>query len=183
MVNNLTPEYIRGPIPEPQSAHYSLLNQNILGRIKARTEKFKSTFYTNFQSEWNILDHEIRLSSSVAVFKKKLISNIRPSAKSTFGIHHPIGLSYLTQVRLGLRKLCFHKFRHNFGAERRNLLAGFVELIQPYLYTNLPNEVLAHLLLYGDKDLPNSLNRKIIELTLHYIHTTGRFNSISTHLT
>ena len=67
--------------------------------------------------------------------------------------------AYLTQLRVGLSKLCFHKFRYNFGdsikpmspindgiettehflllchafeAERRNLLAGVFELLQPY---------------------------------------------------
>ena len=65
---------------------------------------------------------------------------------------------------------------HAFETERRNLLAGVFELLQPYGYTNLSNEVLTQLLLYGDKDLPNSLNRNILDLTLQYIHTTGRFN-------
>ena len=31
-------------------------------------------------------------------------------------------------------------------------------------------------LLYDDKDLPNSLSRNILDLTLQYIHTAGRFN-------
>ena len=202
MINNLTPEYTRDPIPEPQPAHYSLRNQDVVGRIRARTEKFKFSFYPNCLAEWNELDHEIRHSPSVAIFKKKLISIIRPPAKSTFGIHDPIGLSYLTQLRVGLSILCFHKFKHNFGdsinpmcpsndgiestehflllcqsfeAERRNLLAAVFELLQPYGYTNLPNEVLTQLLLYGYKDLPNNLNRNIIGLTLQYIRTTGRF--------
>ena len=55
-----------------------------------------------------------RLAPSVAVFKKKLLSIIRPPAKYVFGIHDPIGLSYLTQIRVGLSRLKFHKFRHNF---------------------------------------------------------------------
>ena len=123
-------------------------------------------------------------------------------AKSVFGIHDPIGLSYLTQLRVGLSKLCFHKFKHNFRdsinpmcptndgiettehflllcrsfeVERRNLLARVFELMQPFGYNDLSNEVLAQLLLYGDKDLPNDLNSNILELTLHYIHSTGRF--------
>ena len=39
---------------------------------------------------------EVRLVPSVAVFKKKLLSIIRPPAKSVFGIHDPLGLSYLS---------------------------------------------------------------------------------------
>ena len=82
--------------------------------LKDTTEKFKSSFYPNCLSEWNKLDPELRLSPSVAVFKKKLSSIVRPPAKSSFGIHDPIGLPYLTQLRVGLSKLNFHKFKHNF---------------------------------------------------------------------
>ena len=65
-------------------------------------------------AEWNELDPEIRLAPSVGIFKKELISIIRPPATSVFEIHDAIGLSYLTQLRVGLSKLCFHKFKHNF---------------------------------------------------------------------
>ena len=202
MENNLTPEYTRDRIPEPQPAHYSFRCQDVIGRIRARTQKCKSSFFPTCLDEWNELDHEIRLSPSVAIFKKKLISKIRPPVKSTCGIHDPIGLSYLTQLRVGLSKVCYHKVKHTFGdsinpmcpsndgiettehclllcqpfeAERRDLLAGVFRFLQPHGYTNLLNEALTQLLLYGDKDLPNNLNRNIIELTLQYIQKTGRF--------
>ena len=35
-------------------------NQDVIGRIKARTEKFKSSFYPHCLAEWNDLDPEIR---------------------------------------------------------------------------------------------------------------------------
>ena len=98
MINNLTPGYTRDSISEPQLAHYSLRNQDVIGRIRTRTDKFKLSFYPNCLAEWNELDHEIRLSPSVAIFKKKLLAKIRPPARSNFGIHDPIGLSYLTQL-------------------------------------------------------------------------------------
>ena len=47
-------------------------------------------------------------------YLKKFLSIIRPAAKSVFGIHDPKGLSCLTQLRVGLSKLNFHKFKHNF---------------------------------------------------------------------
>ena len=87
---------------------------DVIGQLKARTEKFKSSFYPNCLSEWNKLETELRQALSVAVFKKKLLSIIRPPAKSVYGIHDPEGLSYLTQLRVGLSKLNFHKFKHNF---------------------------------------------------------------------
>ena len=74
----------------------------------------QTSFYPNGISEWNRLDSEIRLAPSVAAFKKKLLSIIRPTAKSLFGIFCPIGLNYLLQIRVGHSKLNFHKFEHNF---------------------------------------------------------------------
>ena len=103
-MNNQTPAYLMGPIPILQQSHYPLRNRDVIGRIRARTEKFHSSFYPDCLAEWNELDQEIRLAPSATSFKKKLTSKIRPSASSVFGIHDPIGLSYLTQIRVGLSK-------------------------------------------------------------------------------
>ena len=113
-VNNLSPEYTVGPIPPLHQSQYCLRKQDVIGRLNARKEKFKSTFYPNCLSEWNKLEPELRRVPSIAVFKKKLLSIIRPPAKSVYGIHDPKGLSHFTQLRFGLSKLNFHKFKHNF---------------------------------------------------------------------
>ena len=177
--------------------------QDAVGRIATRTEKFNSSFYPNCIQEWNTLDPEIRLAPSVTVFKKKLLSIIRPTAKSVFGIHDPLGLSYLSQLRVGLSKLNFHKFNHNFkdtlnplcptndgiedtehflllcpsfDIQRSDLLAEISQLLQPFVQVNnLSNIVLIKLLLYGDKDFSDSINKSILQLTINFIHKTGRF--------
>ena len=131
---------------------------------------------------------------SIAAFKTKLLSKIRPLPKSFFQIHDPTGLSYLTQLRVGLSKLNFHKFKHNFrdtinpmcptndGIEdmehflllcpslevpHRDLLAGVSTLLRPPGHTDLSNEFLMQILLYGDEDFPDSLNKDILLLTLY----------------
>ena len=75
----------------------------------------------------------------------------------------------------------------SFEAERRNLLTRVFQLLRPYGYIDLSNEVLAQLLLYGDRYLPNDLNRNILELTLQYIHANVRFKItlelVNRHLT
>ena len=93
--------------------------EDAIGRPRATTEKFQSRFYPNCISEWNKLDPEVRLSPSVTEFKTKLLSLIRTPAKSVFGIHEPIGLPYLSQIRVGLSlsTLNFHKFYHNFNTK------------------------------------------------------------------
>ena len=204
IINNFTPSYTRDPIPALYRSQYSLRRQDaVVGRIVTRTEKFNSSFYPNCIQEWNTLNPEIRLAPSVAVFKKKLLSIIRPPAKSVFGIHDPLGLSYLSQLRVGLSKLNFHKFKHNFkdtlnplcptndgiedtehflllcpsfDVQRRDLLAEISQMLQPFVQiNNLSNIVLIKLLLYGDKDLSDSINKSILQLTINFIHKTGRF--------
>ena len=51
MINNLTPICTEDPIPSLQQLQYSLRNQDVIGRIKAGTEKFKSRFYPHCLSE------------------------------------------------------------------------------------------------------------------------------------
>ena len=78
IANNLTPDYARDPIPPHQQFQYFLPRRDVIGQIRARTEKFKASFHPHCLSEWNKLKPEIRLAPSVAVFKKKLLSIIRP---------------------------------------------------------------------------------------------------------
>ena len=204
-VNNLAPKYTLDPIPPPHRSQYYLRNQSVIEQLNARTEKFKLSFYPNCLSEWNKLEPELRLAPSIAVFKKKILSIIRPPAKSVYGIHDPKGLSYLTQLRVGLSKLNFHKFKHNFrdtinpmcptsdgiedtehflllcpsfDIQRQDLLAGIVELLRPFVsITDFSNDALTQLLLYGNQELSYDLNKNILKLTLRFIHESGRFDS------
>ena len=56
------------------------------------------------------------------------------------------------------------------------LMSSFLRFLHILQITDLSNDVLVQLLLYGDQDLSYDLNRKILELTLRYIHETGRFD-------
>ena len=114
IINNLTPDYTKDPIPPLTQSHYVRHNQDVLGRIRTWAEISRSSFYPHCLSEWNGLDPGIRVTPSAGVFKKKLLSIIRSPVKSFFGIHDPTGLSYLTQFRVGLSKLNCHKFKCNF---------------------------------------------------------------------
>ena len=80
-----------------------------------RTERFKSTFFPSCSCNWNQLDPNIQNSSSIEVFKRALLSFIRPKPANVYRIHHPRGLKLLTRLRLGLSHLREHKFRHNFN--------------------------------------------------------------------
>ena len=65
----------------------------------------------------------------------------------------------------------------SIDAQLRDLFAGIVELIRPFRQiTGLSNGSLTQLLLYGDQDLSDEPNRNILEVTLRFIHETGRFD-------
>ena len=64
----------------------------------------------------------------------------------------------------------------SFDTQRRDLLAGVLALVRPFRLTNPSNEVLTQLLMYGNEDFPDEINRNILKLTLQFIHETGRFD-------
>ena len=63
----------------------------------------------------------------------------------------------------------------SFDTQRRDL-AGVLALVRPFGLSKPSNEVLTQLLMYGNKDFPDEINRNILELTLRFIHETGRFD-------
>ena len=71
----------------------------------------------------------------------------------------------------------FLLFCPSFDVQRRDLLAGVSQLVRPFVQIDsLSNVVLVKLLLYGDKDLSEKSNENILELNLHFIHKSGRFD-------
>ena len=65
----------------------------------------------------------------------------------------------------------------SFDVQLQDHLAEIVELLRPViLIADLSNDALTQLLLYGDHDLSNDLNRSILELTLRFVHNIGRFD-------
>ena len=191
-VKGLSLEYTSDPIPLPQYSQYNLRKQSSGGRITARTDRIQFSFYPSCTSEWNKLEPEVRLVSSPTNFKNMLLSRVCPSANAVFGIYDPIGLSYLTQLIVDLNNLNLHKFQHKFkdtlspmcpasdgvedvehfllqclafAAQRQDLLPKVAELLHPFPnFTNLSTEALVQLLAYGDNDLPDDLNRTILQL-------------------
>ena len=64
----------------------------------------------------------------------------------------------------------------SFVAQRQDILAKVTDLLRPYTNLfDLSNAALVQLVLYGDNDLPNDVNRTILELNLHFVSEPGRF--------
>ena len=202
-LNKITPDYTRYPIPQLKMVPYSFRKEDVVGQIRARTSKLKSSFYPHCLSDRNKLDRSITSSSLLSNFNIKLLKLIHPLPKPVYSIYEPIGVAILTQLRVGLSKLSSHKFIHNFketinpmcplndGIEdtehylllyrsyvglRCDLLASVAAILQLYsLSSPSSNQELVKVILYGEERLPHDLNKKLLEATLKFIHAPERF--------
>ena len=139
-------------------------------------------------------------SESFTIFRSTVLKSIRPTPKSIFNISSPLGIKYLTWLRLGLSHLREHKFRHHFNDtlnplcpcnlevesvshfflhchffhnERLDLMNGITN-IDPDIHL-LDDISISNLLLYGSTLYPNEINKKILELSINYILISKRF--------
>ena len=112
IMNEEAPKYLTNLIPKGQQTIVTR-NSNI-PTFYCRTDCFKYSFFPSTLKDWFNLDASIRNSESIAIFKSRLLSLIRPSQSNVYNIFDPIGLKLLTRLRLGFSHLNEHKFRHNF---------------------------------------------------------------------
>ena len=150
---------------------------------------------------WNIAGVDNNSIASIATFKKSIINLIRPSVKSTFGIHDPVGLKFLYQLRVGLSPLKCHKKQHNFidtlidrcdcrcapetsthfllycdlhMGHRITLLSSVSNILTANNLENLSEKI--ELYLYGHPSLPTGDNRRILQSTIKFIKESNRFS-------
>ena len=101
--------------------------------------------------------------------------------KNIFGLHDPIGLRYLFQLRVGLSPLRYHKNRHNFRDTPSNICLcknGIENISHNIILCRTNSNYLEHCLelyLYGNHSLNHTDNREILSLTIKFIKETGRF--------
>ena len=74
---------------------------------------FQNSYFPVAIKEWNSLDIGIRKSDSISIFRKHILSFIRPLLNKVSNSHNPQGLKLLARLRLGPSNLRYHKFKHN----------------------------------------------------------------------
>ena len=62
---------------------------------------------------WNKLDCYISNVDLFKVFKKCILSLIRPMPNSIYNTYNPLGVKYITRLRIRLSHLKEHQFEHN----------------------------------------------------------------------
>ena len=147
-------------------------------------------------NEWNRLSPEIRNSKCIYVFKKLLLKFIRTNAYDVYNIHDPIGLKFLTRLRLRLSHL-----RQNFldtlnplcscsletesvshyllrcplyAQNRKIILDNLVHIVGSM--SNLSDTKLINLLLYGDGQYDVDKNSSILKHTISFLKNSERFH-------
>ena len=202
-MNNLSPEYLKIPIPTQQCHLFGYRFSNALYPIACRTDGYRKSFFPDSVCSWNKIGPELRGAESLSIFKKNLMKIIRPEVKSLYGVHNPNGVGWIFQLRVGLSPLRAHKKSHNFqdtpddaclcnlGAEtthhfllkcpifntQRDVL---FQAINPVLMDNnminLNDRDLAKLFLYGHEKLKFYENQTILRDVMIFIGKTSRFS-------
>ena len=93
---------------------YSTRNSENVETYYCRIDQFKYSFFPYSIIEWNKLDINLCNAKSFLIFRNSLLKIGRPMQNSIYNIHDPVGIKYLTRLRLGLSHLNEHKFKHNF---------------------------------------------------------------------
>ena len=108
IVNEEAPNYLINLIPKIQQTTTTRINH--MPTFHCRTDCFKNSFFPSTRNNRYKLDETIRNSESISVFKSRLLSFIRPLKSNVYNIFDPVGLKFLTRLRLGFSHLNEHKF-------------------------------------------------------------------------
>ena len=160
-----------------------------------------SRFFPDAITSWNnVINHFDNIPSS-NFLKDHLFSLIHLKKKNIFGIHDPLGLQYLLQLRVGLSCLRHHKKCHNFidtpsdkclcnhgiedtnhflfscpffAAQRATFASTVIQILQKYNVNHLGNQ--SQLYLYGHQAMNFADNREILLSIIKYLKETRRFS-------
>ena len=198
--NNHTPEFLRNKLPSLSIQDNPNANPNIFNAKVTRTQRYRASFFPNVISLWNNTIGNIAGTITKNSIKSYVLKIIRPIPTNTYGIHDPIGLHYLFQLRTGLSPLRSHKFRHRFldtptdicncnqGIEntshfifecfqfaihRVSLAVEITNILQQYNILNFANNI--DFYLYGHPNLSINDNRQVLLSTIKYIKNSQRF--------
>ena len=111
--NNLSPDYRRDFIPA-STERLRLTRTNRGNAIPSRTLKYRYSFFPDTTHAWNLLSDFIKTSPSLSIFKNRLLTFFNSKPNCIYDIHNPVGLRYLTRLRVGLSHLRSHKYHHKF---------------------------------------------------------------------
>ena len=135
----MRPPYLKESLPLKRSLLFGNNNLHLYHEISCNTDRYIYSFFLDSTRSWNNIDINFQSSPSIGTCKKNIFSLIRPTPKSTSGIHDPQGIKYLLQLRVGLSPLRHHKTIHNFLDTPNDWCEHF--LLYCYLYIYYPEKI------------------------------------------
>ena len=102
----------------------------------SKTKRSSNKYFINDVHEWNVFDETVRNSATLAEFKSKSITSLRPVKNSLFGVFDICGVKKLAMLRREFSTLNEHRFSHNF------------QCISPMCACNTGIEYYAHFFLH-----------------------------------
>ena len=203
IMNNLTPEYLRDPVP--LRGHYGFRSPGVLNVIPFRTDRYHHSFYPDSINSWNKIGPVLSGAKSLSIFKEAILKIIRPLKRDIFNIHNRTGIAWIFQLRVGLSPLKSHKMNHkfidtpvdtclcsmhaettshfllecpNFTAHRQEFLETIDSILILNDLENISDRNKVHLILYGHDKLNFAENREVLKATIKFISKSGRFSRI-----
>ena len=200
VIANQSLSYLFKMIPKKNMSRQTRGSDNI-PFLGTKHNFFQNSYFPSSMKEWNRLDIDIRKSDSISMFKKCILSFIRPLPNEVSNSHNPQGLKLLTRLRLGLSHLLYHKLKHNFldiinllcscGSDietalhfllycpnfmqcRNTLLSEIFEINSELITRN--DLALTQTLLFGDNSFSQYDNSKILDATIAFIVASKRFD-------
>ena len=175
-------------IPTRNEAYQTRHAANIAS-LSFKHNFFKNSFFPSTILEWNKVDPSLRNSASYNVFKNNILKFIRPSPDKIFQCHNRNGIKLVTRLRLGLRHLRAHNFKHSLQDIRNPLCSCGLDIettSQPHLLNNInemdsrifnkSDSVVTCILLYGEESFKDEVNLLILNAAIDFALSTNRFD-------
>ena len=198
---SMSPSYLQIKLPPHRRTLFDHNPRNTFHEIKCKSFRYMNSFFPDAIRSWNNVITHFPNVPSIYSLKGHIKSLICPKAKSTFGVHDPLGIRYLFQLRVDLSPLRSHQKNHNFidtpsglchcrldiedtkhflfscpsyTFPRTTLMINVMTILRRYNLNDFGNQT--QLYLYGHNDISDVDNRNIILATLKFIKETHRFS-------
>ena len=112
--NNKIPSYQKHKLPLSRRALFNGNIRNTFREIICKSNIYMNSFFPDAIASWNIFIKHFDDIPSFDILKEHINTFFRPKSKSIFGIHDPVGLRDLFQLRVSLSLLRSHKRSRNF---------------------------------------------------------------------
>ena len=97
---NDAPYYLKNKLPRFRRPLYSLIDINTFHGIRYKSDRYMNSFFPDGVNSWNNVISHFKTIPSMDIFKRHILSLVRPEKKSIFGIHDPSVESWIKYLEV-----------------------------------------------------------------------------------